>query len=395
MRTVGRITEPLAACPHTRHRRQSASFGWLKRSWVNEHGAQFNAENFRKCFECWNQLCADDISAYIADMIDGFGRSIDYLRLSVTDRCNFRCHYCMPEQQNFLPHRNLLTFEEIETLVQRFIALGIRKIRLTGGEPLVRRDVATLIHALGAYVRSGALQELTLTTNGSRLTEFAPTLSAAGVRRINVSLDTLDADDFRSISRGGQLDQVLDGIKAAQSAGLDVKINMVALKGQNEAALLPMAKFCVENGHDLTLIETMPLGSDVHDRKDHFISLEQFTAPLRAAYNITPLAYQSAGPARYYHVAPLGLRLGLITPLSHNFCDQCNRIRLTTDGKIFMCLGSDLHVDLRKALREQSADDVDDLLRKAMRLKPLRHNFEDQLVTPALRLARHMNATGG
>lgn len=328
-------------------------------------------------------------------MIDGFGRNIDYLRLSVTDRCNFRCHYCMPEKQTFLPHRDLLTFEEIETLVQRFIALGIRKIRLTGGEPLVRRDVGTLIDALGAYVRSGALNELTLTTNGSRLMEFAPQLAAAGVRRVNVSLDTLDAGDFLRISRGGNLEQVLDGIKAAKKAGLDVKINMVALKAQNESALLPMAHFCSENSYDLTLIETMPLGSDVQGRNDGFMTLEQFTAPLRVACNMTPLAYQSAGPARYYHVESLGLRLGLITPLSHNFCDQCNRIRLTTDGKIFMCLGSELHVDLRKALREQTSDDVDDLLRKAMRLKPFRHNFEDQLVTPALRLARHMNATGG
>lgn len=328
-------------------------------------------------------------------MIDGFGRNIEYLRLSVTDRCNFRCHYCMPEQQTFLPHRDLLTFEEIETLVQRFIALGIRKIRLTGGEPLVRRDVGTLIGALGAYVRSGALSELTLTTNGSRLTEFAPILAAAGVKRINVSLDTLDAGDFRRISRVGDLEQVLGGIEAAKAAHMDVKINMVALKDQNESALLPMAHFCANNGFDLTLIETMPLGSDVHGRNDDFITLEQFTAPLRATCNMTPLAYQSAGPARYYQIEPLGLRLGLITPLSHNFCDQCNRIRLTTDGKIFMCLGSDLHVDLRMALREQTSGDVDDLLRKAMRLKPLRHNFEDQLVTPALRLARHMNATGG
>lgn len=328
-------------------------------------------------------------------MIDGFGRNIDYLRLSVTDRCNFRCHYCMPEQQSFLPHRDLLTFEEIETLVQRFIAIGIRKIRLTGGEPLVRRDIGTLIKALGAHVHSGALKELTLTTNGSRLTEFAPILAAAGVKRINVSLDTLDAGDFLRISRGGNLQQVLDGIEAAKAIGLDIKINMVALKGQNESALLPMAQFCAENGYDITLIETMPLGSDVHGRNDDFITLEQFTAPLKAVCNMTPLAYQSAGPARYYQIEPLGLRLGLITPLSHNFCDQCNRIRLTTDGKIFMCLGSDLHVDLRKALREQTSDDVDDLLRKAMRLKPLRHNFEDQLATPELRLARHMNATGG
>lgn len=328
-------------------------------------------------------------------MIDGFGRNIDYLRLSVTDRCNFRCNYCMPEQQSFLPHRDLLTFEEIDTLVQRFISLGIRKIRLTGGEPLVRRDIGTLINTLGAYVQSGALNELTITTNGSRLAEFAPQLAAAGVRRINVSLDTLDPEDFRRISRGGNLDKVLDGIKVAQAADLKIKINMVALKGQNEDALLPMARFCAENSYDLTLIETMPLGSDVHGRNDDFITLDQFTAPLRASFQLSPLAYKSAGPARYYQLEQLGLRLGLITPLSHNFCDQCNRIRLTTDGKIFMCLGSDLHVDLRKALREQTADDVDNLLRKAMRLKPLKHNFEDQLATPGLRLARHMNATGG
>lgn len=353
------------------------------------------SKNFRNRCKCYIQLCHDAISAYIADMIDGFGRSIDYLRLSVTDRCNFRCHYCMPEQQTFLPHHDLLTFEEIETLVQRFIALGIRKIRLTGGEPLVRRDVGTLIASLGGYVQSGALNELTLTTNGSRLAEFAPTLAAAGVQRINVSLDTLDADIFRRISRGGNLEQVLQGLDMARSVGLHIKINMVALKGQNETALLSMAHFCAENGYDLTLIETMPLGSDVHGRYDDFIDLEQFTAPLRATFQMTPLAYQSAGPARYFLVEPLGLRLGFITPLSHNFCDQCNRIRLTTDGKIFMCLGSDLHVDLRKALREQTMQDVDDLLRTAMRLKPQRHNFEDQLVTPSLRLARHMNATGG
>lgn len=353
------------------------------------------SKNFRNRCKCHIQLCHDAISAYIADMIDGFGRSIDYLRLSVTDRCNFRCHYCMPEQQTFMPHRDLLTFEEIETLVRRFIALGIRKIRLTGGEPLVRRNVVTLIASLGSYVHSGALKELTLTTNGSRLAEFAPTLVAAGVQRINVSLDTLDADIFRRISRGGNLEQVLQGLDMARSVGLHIKINMVALKGQNETALLPMAHFCAENGYDLTLIETMPLGSDVHGRNDDFIDLEQFTAPLRASFHMTPLAYQSAGPARYFQVEPLGLRLGYITPLSHNFCDQCNRIRLTTDGKIFMCLGSELHVDLRKALREQTIEDVDNLLRTAMRLKPQRHNFEDQLGTPSLRLARHMNATGG
>ena len=341
------------------------------------------------------QLCANEFSAYIANMIDGFGRNIDYLRISVTDRCNFRCFYCMPEQQSFLPHRDLLTYDEIMILVGRFIHHGIRKIRLTGGEPLVRRDIAVLIEALGQRVHVGDLEELTMTTNGSRLEQFAPLLAAAGMKRVNVSLDTLDTDTFRHISRGGDLATVLAGIYAAQTHGLDIKINMVALKDQNEDALLPMAKFCAENGFDLTLIETMPLGDGVSEREERFVPLEAFIAPLHAQYEIHPLAHKSAGPARYWRVEPLGLRLGLITPMSHNFCDQCNRIRLTTDGQIFMCLGSELHVDLRKALREGQPPDVDLLLQKALRLKPQRHDFEMQLARPDLRLARHMNATGG
>lgn len=328
-------------------------------------------------------------------MIDGFGRTIDYLRISVTDRCNFRCFYCMPEQQSFLPHRDLLTYDEIMVLVARFIQHGIRKIRLTGGEPLVRRDIAVLIEALGQRVHAGDLEELTMTTNGSRLEQFAPLLAAAGMKRINVSLDTLDARKFREISRGGNLPTVLAGIHAATAHGLDIKINMVALKDENEDALMPMAEFCAENGFDLTLIETMPLGADVSDREERFVPLDAFIAPLHAIYEIHPLAHKSAGPARYWRVEPLGLRLGLITPMSHNFCDHCNRIRLTTDGKIFMCLGSELHVDLRKALREGTLPDVDLLLQKALRLKPQRHDFETQLAQPDLRLARHMNATGG
>ncbi|MES2782194.1 MAG: GTP 3',8-cyclase MoaA [Pseudomonadota bacterium] len=328
-------------------------------------------------------------------MIDGFGRNIDYLRISVTDRCNFRCFYCMPEQQSFLPHRDLLTYDEIMVLVGRFIAHGIRKIRLTGGEPLVRRDIAVLIEALGQHVRNGNLEELTMTTNGSRLEQFAPLLAAAGMKRINVSLDSLDREAFRNISRGGSLDAVLAGIHAACAHGLDVKINMVALKSENEDALLPMADFCAEHGLDLTLIETMPLGAGVAEREENYISLDDFTAPLRELYELHLLAHKSAGPARYWQVEPLGLRLGLITPMSHNFCDHCNRIRLTTDGKIYMCLGSELHVDLRKALREGVPSDVDHLLQKALRLKPQRHDFETQLAQPDLRLARHMNATGG
>ena len=328
-------------------------------------------------------------------MIDGFGRSIDYLRISVTDRCNFRCTYCMPEQQTFLPHRDLLTYDEIMELVERFIAHGIRKIRLTGGEPLVRRDIEVLIEALGQHVKAGNLDELTMTTNGSRLQQFAPLLASAGMKRINVSLDTLDPDAFRQISRGGDLAIVLAGIHAAKAHDLDVKINMVALKNENEDALLPMADFCAEHGLDLTLIETMPLGAGISEREERYIALDDFIAPLRARYDFHPLAHKSAGPARYWRVDTLGLRLGLITPMSQNFCDHCNRIRLTTDGKIYMCLGSELHVDLRKALRDGVPSEVDHLLQTALRLKPQRHEFESQLAQPELRLARHMNATGG
>ena len=328
-------------------------------------------------------------------MIDGFGRKIDYLRISVTDRCNFRCHYCMPEKQTFLPHAQLLDFTEIALLANRFIAHGIRKIRLTGGEPLVRRDIDVLINQLGGHVKAGRLDELTLTTNGSRLGHFAPILAEAGVRRINVSIDSLDPDVFRDITRGGDLDQVLSGIAAAKANGIAIKINMVALKGQNQSNLLPMAEYCAANGFDLSIIETMPLGDGVAGRQDSYISIDDFTSPLRNAYALRPLPHRSAGPARYWQVDPLGLRLGLITPMSHNFCDDCNRLRLTTDGKIFMCLGSEMHVDFRQAIREQGLAAVDTLLQKALRLKPERHDFERQMAQPDLRLHRHMNATGG
>jgi GTP 3',8-cyclase len=328
-------------------------------------------------------------------MIDGFGRKIDYLRISVTDRCNFRCHYCMPEKQTFLPHADVLDYTEIALLANRFIAHGIRKIRLTGGEPLVRRDIEVLIRELGGDVHAGRLDELTLTTNGSRLVQFAPMLADAGVRRINVSLDSLEPDIFRDITRGGDLGQVLNGIAAAQANGIAIKINMVALKNQNQSELLPMAEYCAANDFDLSIIETMPLGDGVIGRQDDYISVEDFIAPLRGKYQLEPLAHRSAGPARYWQVMPLGLRLGLITPMSHNFCDDCNRLRLTTDGKIFMCLGSEMHVDFRHAIREQGLSAVDALLQKALRLKPERHDFERQLTQPDLRLQRHMNATGG
>jgi GTP 3',8-cyclase len=328
-------------------------------------------------------------------MQDSFGRKIDYLRISVTDRCNFRCHYCMPEHQQFLPRTELLDYTEISLIADRFIDHGIRKIRLTGGEPLVRRDISVLLNQLGKHVANGRLEELTLTTNGSRLTEHANSLANAHVRRINVSLDSLDPTRFNRITRGGDLAQVLDGIVAAKNSNISIRINMVALKGENEDEILNVAEYCAQNGHDLALIETMPLGDGVSGRTDHFIPLDDFIAPLKDRYNLTPLTHTTAGPARYWQVEGLGLRLGLITPLSKNFCDGCNRIRLTTDGKVFMCLGSELHVDFRKAIREEGIGAVDQLLQKALRLKPERHDFERQMDNRELRLHRHMNATGG
>jgi cyclic pyranopterin phosphate synthase len=328
-------------------------------------------------------------------MLDGFGRKIDYLRISVTDRCNFRCHYCMPEHQQFLPHSELLDYTELALIADRFIDHGIRKIRLTGGEPLVRRDIGVLLEHLGKQVASGRLEELTLTTNGSRLIEHAGALAKANVRRINVSLDSLDAGRFAQITRGGKLDQVLGGLAAASEAGISVRINMVALKGVNEDEILPMADYCATHGHDLALIETMPLGDGVEGRVDHYMPLDDFIAPLRERQQLSALDHRTSGPARYWQVEPLGLRLGLITPMSKNFCDGCNRLRLTTDGKVFMCLGSDLHVDFRAAIRDGGTAEVDRLLQQALRLKPERHDFERQMEDRSLRLHRHMNATGG
>jgi cyclic pyranopterin phosphate synthase len=328
-------------------------------------------------------------------MRDGFGRQIDYLRISVTDRCNFRCTYCMPEHQQFLPKSDVLDYTEIALIAGRFIHHGIRKIRLTGGEPLVRRDIGVLIEALGAHVQSGTLDELTLTTNGSRLAEHAETIVKSGIRRINVSLDSLDPDKFRSITRGGDLQQVLDGLDAARREGLLVRINMVALKGLNEDELAAIAHYCAEFGFDLGLIETMPLGNGVSGRTDNFVPLEDFIEPLRQNNVITPIGHRTAGPARYFRVEPLGLRLGLITPLTHNFCGACNRLRLSSDGKVHMCLGSEVYVDFREAIRGEGLDAVDRLLQKALRLKPERHDFERQMEDNSLRLHRHMNATGG
>ena len=328
-------------------------------------------------------------------MLDGFGRKIDYLRISVTDRCNFRCQYCMSENMTFMPKSELLTLEEITLIAERFIGHGVKKIRLTGGEPLVRRDMSDVIQRLGRKVKSGELEELTLTTNGSLLSEYADHLAIHNVHRINVSMDTLDPEKFAEITRGAKVEQVLAGISAARQVGIRVKINMVALRDFNQDDLLPMAEYCVKHGHDLTVIETMPLGDVGADRKLEHIPAEKFIAPLTDRYSVNPITHQSAGPARYLAVEPLGLRLGLITPLSNNFCDNCNRLRLTTDGKIFMCLGHNAHVDLRAAVRNEGIEAVDRLLQKALKLKPLRHDFNAQLDGSADILERHMNVTGG
>lgn len=328
-------------------------------------------------------------------MQDNFGRTIDYLRISVTDRCNFRCTYCMPEQQTFLPRTDLLDYTEIALIAGRFIRHGIRKIRLTGGEPLARRDVDVLIQQLGRHVQSGSLDELTLTTNGSRLSHFAPILRESGVRRINVSLDSLVPAKFSAVTRGGDLDQVLNGIEVAKANGLGIRINMVALKGVNDDEIASMAKYCATNGFDLALIETMPLGDGVSGRTGQFIPLDDFIRPLLEKGTLTPLDHRTAGPARYYQLEPLHLRLGLITPMTHNFCGDCNRLRLASDGKVHMCLGSEFHVDFRDAIRSGGMEAVDRLLQKALRLKPERHDFERQMEDKDLRLHRHMNATGG
>ncbi len=327
-------------------------------------------------------------------LADSFGRRISYLRLSVTDRCDFRCRYCMTERMQFLPKREILTLEELTGLADAFIARGIRRIRLTGGEPLVRKGIDTLIRTLGGRIGYG-LDELTMTTNGSQLREHAAALAEAGVRRINVSLDSLDPDRFGFITRGGELATVLDGIAAAREAGLAVKINMVALKDLNEHEIEPMLRWCASEGHDLTLIETMPLGEIEDDRTDRYLPLDGVRRALEARYTLTPADYRTGGPARYLHVKELGSRLGLITPLTNNFCDGCNRVRVTATGQIYMCLGHEDRLDLRKALREGPPGEFDRLLDKAMRMKPERHSFRIDQPGAAPAVARHMSVTGG
>lgn len=326
-------------------------------------------------------------------MIDGLGRRIEYLRISVTDRCDLRCRYCMSEKMQFLPRRDILTLEEIAIIADAFIDRGVRKIRLTGGEPLVRRDFMELARRVGRRLDDG-LDELTLTTNGTQLRHHADALHAAGIRRINVSLDSLDPERYAHITRGGKLTDVFAGITAAKAAGLRVKINMVALRGVNDDEFLSMLLWCDAQGHDLTLIETMPLGEIDEDRVDRYMPLHEAVAQVRAEHGITPLPHRTGGPSRYFAVDGLSARLGLITPMSDNFCSDCNRMRLTCEGKIFMCLGHEDHVDLKAAFRSGGVSALDDLLDRALAAKPARHDFAIGQAEPAA-TRRHMSVTGG
>lgn len=325
-------------------------------------------------------------------LIDGFGRRISYVRLSVTDRCDLRCRYCMSERMQFLPRRELLSFEEIEALTDLLVERGVKRLRLTGGEPLVRRGILDLVHRLGARIGAG-LDELTLTTNGTQLEAAAASLAAAGVKRINVSLDSRDPETFAHITRRGALAPVLAGIAAARAAGLRVKINMVALKGLNDQEIEPMLRWCAAEGHELTLIETMPLGEIEEDRSDRFVALDGILRQLAERFTLVPALASGGGPARVFDVAELGTRIGFITPLSENFCAGCNRIRITATGTVYGCLGHDQKVELRDLLRSGGPEAVTAALDRLVAGKPRRHEFDVAAPRPAV--ARHMSVTGG
>lgn len=329
-------------------------------------------------------------------MLDPFGRSVSYLRVSVTDRCDFRCVYCMPEHMTFLPKADVLSLEELDRLCSAFVHKGVRKLRLTGGEPLVRRDVMKLVRSLGRHLQSGALQELTLTTNGSQLGRFSSELVDCGVRRVNVSVDTLDPEKFRQITRWGDLPKVLAGIEAAQKAGLKIKINVVALRGVNEAELPSVITWAHERGMDITLIETMPMGDIDGDRTAQYLPLSLVKANLAKRFTMDSLDDRTGGPARYVRVRETGGRLGFITPLSHNFCESCNRVRLTCTGMLYMCLGQDDSADLRAPLRATADDSVlEAAIDEAIGRKPKGHDFiiDRRHNRPAV--ARPMSLTGG
>ena len=329
-------------------------------------------------------------------MIDPFGRKISYLRVSVTDRCDFRCTYCMAEDMTFLPKQELLTLEELDRLCSAFVAKGVRRLRITGGEPLVRRNVMSLFRGLGRHLETGALDELTLTTNGSQLARFAADLRQAGVKRVNVSLDTLDETKFAAITRWGRLGQVREGIDAALSAGLKIKINTVALRDVNEDEIGDMVAWAHGQGMDISLIETMPLGEIDGDRISHYLPLSIVRASLARRFTLSDSAYVTGGPSRYVDVAETGGRIGFITPLTHNFCESCNRVRLTCTGTLFMCLGQDDSAELRPVLRATQDDHalaqaIDDAIAR----KPKGHDFIIDRRQPAPAIARHMSVTGG
>ena len=329
-------------------------------------------------------------------MVDPFGRTIDYLRVSVTDRCDFRCVYCMAEDMTFLPKKDLLTLEELDRLCSAFIDKGVRKLRLTGGEPLVRKNIMQLFRSLSRHLESGRLDELTLTTNGSQLARYAEELHACGVRRVNVSIDTLDHDKFRQVTRWGDLGRVMEGLEAARAAGLAVKVNAVALKGVNEHEIPQMLEWCGREGFDLTLIETMPLGEIGEDRTDQYLPLSQVRRDLSQRFTLTDIPYKTGGPARYVRVEETGRKLGFITPLTHNFCESCNRVRVTCTGTLFMCLGQEDAADLRAPLRASEGDEL--LLAaidEAIGRKPKGHDFVIERRGEKAAVGRHMSVTGG
>jgi GTP 3',8-cyclase len=329
-------------------------------------------------------------------MIDPFGRDISYLRVSVTDRCDFRCVYCMSENMSFLPKKDLLTLEELDRICSAFVAKGVKKLRITGGEPLVRKNIMWLFEALGRHLRSGALEELTLTTNGSQLPKYASQLAASGVRRINISLDTLKPDRFKAITRWGDFADVIAGIEAAERAGLAIKINAVALKGVNEDEITDLVRFAHDRGADLTLIETMPLGDIDGDRTDQYLPLSIVRARLMDRFTLEDIPYKTGGPARYVRIKETGGRLGFITPMTHNFCESCNRVRLTCTGTLYMCLGQEDAADLRKPLRASTDDAMlNAAIDEAILRKPKGHDFIIDRRTKRPAVGRHMNVTGG
>lgn len=332
-------------------------------------------------------------AAFPSILQDRHGRRIDTLRVSVTDRCDLRCRYCMAEDMRFLPRADLLSLDEIVALCDAFIARGVRRIRLTGGEPLMRRGLPDLARAIGRHLGLG-IDELTLTTNATRLEDQAEALAAAGIRRVNISLDTRDPTRFRSITRTGDLARLLRGIAAAKAAGLTVKINMVALKALNEDEIAPMLRWCGEQGFDLTLIETMPLGLIEEDRTAHYLPLDAVRRDLERHFTLLPDGHRTSGPARYVRVAETGGRLGFITPLTHNFCESCNRMRITASGRLYACLGHDEGADLGHALRSGGPAALQAGIDAALALKPARHDFRIAAASgPAV--ARHMSVTGG